>query len=165
MLTHFVDRHDVRMVQARRGFGLGVKPSHFSFAGELPGQHHFHRHNAVQAHLPRFIDHPHAAAVDLLQQFVVAEPHGGLLSHVRHLVPPFADLLQQLVAADPIPSLLVRRKVEGDGAPRGGFLNGLPVSQANLQQAGHTQTLGRVPGQFPAANRTCALVSHSLASC
>ena len=42
-------------------------------ARERPGQNHLHRDDAVQAHLPRSIDHAHAAAGDLFQQFVIAE--------------------------------------------------------------------------------------------
>ena len=73
LLRHFVDRDDVGMLQTGRGFGFGAKPLHIGGAGQLAGQDHLHRYSPIQAWLARFIDHPHAAARDLLQQLVIAE--------------------------------------------------------------------------------------------
>ena len=69
----FVDGDDVRMLQLRRRFRLGAKPAHLRVARQPSGQNHFHRHDAVEIHLPRLPDHAHAAARDLLQQFVIAK--------------------------------------------------------------------------------------------
>ena len=73
MLRDFENRDDAGMIQIRRRFGLGVKPFDIVFAGQLPGQDHLQRDDAVQADLPSFVDHAHPAAGDLFQQFVIAE--------------------------------------------------------------------------------------------
>jgi len=41
---------------------------------ELPGQDHFHSDRAAEAVLSSFVHDAHAAAGDLLDQFVVANP-------------------------------------------------------------------------------------------
>jgi hypothetical protein len=54
-------------------FGLGAKALHVRRGSELSGEDHLQGHRPVQANLPGAIDHAHAAAGDLLQQFVIAE--------------------------------------------------------------------------------------------
>ena len=71
--AHLVDGDDVRMVQTRRRNGLGAEPLDQVRTGARPEGHHLDRDHAVQAALPGAIDHAHAAAADLLQQFVVAK--------------------------------------------------------------------------------------------
>ena len=73
VFADLVDRHDMRMIQVRGGLGLGAKPLHVAAGGEVAGEDHLERHRAVERHLPRLVDDPHAAPGDLLQQFVVAE--------------------------------------------------------------------------------------------
>ena len=69
----FMDRDDVRMVQHRRRRGLGAKTLHERLGRELAGEDHLHRHEAIQADLPGFVHHPHAAAGDLFEQLVIAK--------------------------------------------------------------------------------------------
>ena len=73
MLADFVDRHDVRMVEVGGRLGLGMEPLDGALGSQLTGQNHLQGHQAMEAHLPRLIDHAHAAAGDLLQQLVIAE--------------------------------------------------------------------------------------------
>lgn len=67
------DANDIGMTQARGRFSLGLESLHGHLAGELPGQNHHHRDDAIQAHLPGLIDHAHAATSNLVQQFVIVE--------------------------------------------------------------------------------------------
>ena len=41
--------------------------------GQVAGQDHLHRHQAVESLLPRLVDHAHPAAPDLLEQLILAE--------------------------------------------------------------------------------------------
>ncbi len=73
MLADFVNGHDVRMVQACRCVCFKTETT-FEF---LPCQRseleQFHRDDAIQRNLTGFVDHPHAATGDFLQQLVIAE--------------------------------------------------------------------------------------------
>ena len=73
MHADFVNGHDVRVLQARRGGRLN--PKAFDIVRVRCGAEwqELDCHGAVQADLAGFVDHPHAAPADLLQQFVVAE--------------------------------------------------------------------------------------------
>jgi len=73
VFADFVDPYDVRMLQAGRGSRLGLEAEDGVLARELRRQDHLHRHGAIQADLPRPEHDAHAAARDLLEQFVVAE--------------------------------------------------------------------------------------------
>jgi len=73
VLADFVERHDVRMIQASGGLGFGVKASHLRIAGQQSGANHLHGDDAVEADLAGAIDDAHAAGSKFLQQFVVAE--------------------------------------------------------------------------------------------
>jgi hypothetical protein len=65
--------YDVRMEQPRGRLGLHLKPLQLAGAGKVAGQDHLQRDLAIEADLPRAIDHAHAAAPDLFDQLVV--PH------------------------------------------------------------------------------------------
>ena len=73
VFPHFVNGHDIRVLQLSDGRGLGAEALHVRRAGELPSQDHLYRDGAVQTYLPRPVNHAHATAGDFLQQFVVAE--------------------------------------------------------------------------------------------
>ena len=69
----FVNRDDVRVLQARGGGGFGAEALDEILSRQRPGQEHLHRDDAVQAHLPRSIDDAHPAARDFFQQFVITK--------------------------------------------------------------------------------------------
>jgi hypothetical protein len=73
VLADFVDADDIRMTQAGSRLGFGPKALQLGFTRQLPGQNHLHRDDSVQAYLPRFENHAHAAARNFFQEFVVAE--------------------------------------------------------------------------------------------
>ena len=77
VLTDLVDRHDAGMIEVGRGLGFEMKPPHVGLAGKLAGQNHLEGDRPVEAHLPRLVNDPHAAAGDLLEQFIVAEVPDG----------------------------------------------------------------------------------------
>src|SRR5207247_8534558 len=52
-IPDLVDLHDVAVLQAGDGFGLGAKPGQGRPAGVSPGENHFERDDANQASLPR----------------------------------------------------------------------------------------------------------------
>ena len=73
VLADLEDRHDARMVEVGRRLGLDVEPPHVGLGRELAGKDHLECDRPVQADLPRPVHHAHAAACDLLDQFVIAE--------------------------------------------------------------------------------------------
>jgi hypothetical protein len=73
VLAHFMDGHDVRVLETGRGFGLGTEALHELIAGEPAGKQQLHRDDAIERDLASLEDHAHAAAGDFLDQFIVAE--------------------------------------------------------------------------------------------
>jgi hypothetical protein len=73
VLTDLVNGHDVRVVQPGRRFRLQPKTLHLGGRGQLRRQDHLEGDDAVQADLPRPVNHAHPAARDLFLQLVVAE--------------------------------------------------------------------------------------------
>ena len=61
------------MLEPRRRLGLGAKPPLRLRAREISRGQHLHRDDPPEPPLPRAINHAHAAARDLVEQFVVAE--------------------------------------------------------------------------------------------
>ena len=74
LFADFVNSHDVRMPQRGDHLRFIAKPPHKIRAGKRAVQKHFQRDDAVQAQLPRPINHAHAAARNLFQQVVIAQP-------------------------------------------------------------------------------------------
>ena len=72
-LADFVDRHDVRMVQAGRGLGFGSEALQIRRTSQAAGPDHFHGHQAMEALLLGLVDHAHAALANLLEQVVIAK--------------------------------------------------------------------------------------------
>ncbi len=68
-----VDRHDVGMIQMRRGLSFQAKPLEVVGRREPPGADHLQRQHAVQADLPGLEDDPHSPFRDHLDQLVIAE--------------------------------------------------------------------------------------------
>ena len=66
--------------KAGGGFGLTAKALQVRFGGPLAQANHFERDGAVEAFLPRAINHALAAATDLFQQFVITEVSKHALS-------------------------------------------------------------------------------------
>ena len=73
VLADLVDRHDVRMIQVRRGLRLQAEPLEIIGRREPAGPDHLQRQHAVQADLPCLVNDAHAAFGDDLHQLVVAE--------------------------------------------------------------------------------------------
>jgi hypothetical protein len=73
VFAHFVNGHDVWVLQMRRGLCFHLEPGAGLRAGEPTAQHHLQRHHAVEAFLPRLVDHSHPAAPDLFQDFVIGK--------------------------------------------------------------------------------------------
>ena len=61
------------MIEIGGRFGLAMESLDILLAGQVPGQDHLERDDAVQAQLPSLIDHAHSSAVDFFQQLVIAE--------------------------------------------------------------------------------------------
>ena len=64
VFAHFVDLHDVRMLQARDGFGLGAKTRELVGSGVAAGENHLQRDQAFEACLAGAVNHAHAAAAE-----------------------------------------------------------------------------------------------------
>ena len=86
VLADLVDRHDVRMIQVRRGLRFHPEPLEILGRRESAGPDHLQRQDAVQADLPGLVDDPHTALGEDLEQLVVAEvsdPLPGISRGVR----------------------------------------------------------------------------------
>ena len=89
VLADLMDGHDVHMLQIGGCFGFRMKPLDVLCGGQLSGQDHLDGHDPVEARLSGFVDHPHSAAGNLFEQFVVAEKRrtlGWLLLVRRWLI-------------------------------------------------------------------------------
>jgi hypothetical protein len=86
VLADLVNGDDVRVVELGGRLRLAAKSVHLVCGGELSGEDHLQRYDAVEAALPRFVDDAHAAAGDFLQQLVVAEIGDGAERTVGHRV-------------------------------------------------------------------------------
>src|SRR5437899_4232877 len=74
MHADFVNRYDVRMLQSSRSRGFNSKTPDVFRIRVRPQQKHLHRDDASETHLAGLVNNAHAAARDLLQQLVIAEP-------------------------------------------------------------------------------------------
>jgi hypothetical protein len=72
-LTHFVDRHNMGMVQIRRRLRFVAKPLHFVCIRQTTGMNHLQGDHPVQASVPGLVNHSHAATTYLMKQFVVGK--------------------------------------------------------------------------------------------
>jgi hypothetical protein len=77
VLPNLVDRHDVRMVEVRRGLRLRPKSLHLRGRGEIAGPDHLERHRTLQTDLARQIHHTHAARRQFALQLIIAEGAPG----------------------------------------------------------------------------------------
>src|SRR5207244_11072039 len=75
--AHFVDGEDVWMIETRRRFGFATKTRQRFTRISVVTQNPFQRHDAARMSLPRTINYAHAAASDLFQNLIVAEPPIG----------------------------------------------------------------------------------------
>ena len=73
------DRHDVGVVQPRRGLGLAGEPGELGGVGQPVAGHHLQRHATAQRFLLGFVDDPHAAPADHPQHPEVAQTLHRLL--------------------------------------------------------------------------------------
>jgi hypothetical protein len=74
VLADLVDLHDVGVVQAGDGLGLGAEAVPVGRAGVAARQDHLQRHHPVGLHLARLVDDAHAALGDYLQDLVTEHP-------------------------------------------------------------------------------------------
>src|SRR5207247_106781 len=72
LLEDVVDADDVWVFEPRKGYGFVAKTLDCRGAGDRAGEDRFHGDDAIEADLPRAIDHAHSAAPDFFEQFVVA---------------------------------------------------------------------------------------------
>jgi hypothetical protein len=73
VFADFVNRHDVRMIEARRRGGFVAKALHRLGRGKFAGKNHFNRHLAMETDLACAIDHSHPTARNFLEQLVIAK--------------------------------------------------------------------------------------------
>ena len=74
LLAVVEDRHDVGVVQLRRRACLGLESPHVGPVGTEPRVHDLQRHPALERLVLGLVDDPHAAAAQLAEQRVVAQP-------------------------------------------------------------------------------------------
>src|SRR5262245_28594133 len=77
---HFVNRNDVRMMQATRGDSFAAETSDHRLACHWSEKEHLDRNNPIETFLASFVDNSHSALSDLFQKFVIAERPGGIES-------------------------------------------------------------------------------------
>ena len=70
VFADIVDLHDVRVVQLRDRFGFRTKPFEVRFADIRPTDNHLQRDDAVEVNVPRFVDDPHAAFAEFVEDLV-----------------------------------------------------------------------------------------------
>ena len=73
VLTHLIDRDNMRMIEVRGGLGLKSEAEQVIIGREPPGPNHLECQNAIQADLASTVDHSHAPLRDHALQFVVAK--------------------------------------------------------------------------------------------
>ena len=81
LLADLVDLDDVRVLQPGDGLGLAAEPLPTLGRQVRPGQDHLEGDGPVQFAVAGAVDHPHAAAADLLQNVVAV--HAWLLAAPR----------------------------------------------------------------------------------
>jgi hypothetical protein len=70
VLTDFVNRDDIRVLQLSDGLGLDQKAGQLCFAGMRARENHLEGDEAVEAQVLRLVDHTHAAAAQYAQDLV-----------------------------------------------------------------------------------------------
>ncbi len=78
LLAGVVDRHDVRVLDRRRGAELALEATAELLVGGELGRDHLQRHLAVERDVARAIDDPHPAATGDVLDHVVGERRPGL---------------------------------------------------------------------------------------
>ena len=73
VLADFVNRHDIGMIEIRRGFGFGAKTLHFGRSRQLTRTDHLERHDAIHTYLAGIVHHSHPTFSDFAEQFVIPE--------------------------------------------------------------------------------------------
>ena len=70
VFADIVNLHDVRVVQLRDGFGFRTKPFEVRFADIRAADNHLQRDDAVEVNVPRFVNDPHAAFAEFVEDLV-----------------------------------------------------------------------------------------------
>jgi hypothetical protein len=86
-LADLVDLHDVGVLKAGDGLGLGAEAGQFVGAGVGAGQDHLEGDQAVQAEVPGLVDDAHAAPAQFPEELVAGDDGavgGGRLGRLRH---------------------------------------------------------------------------------
>ena len=73
LLADVVDLDDVGVLEPRDGLGLGAEAGRLGRPGVAARQDHLERDLAIEADVPRPVDHAHPAAAELLQDLVAGQ--------------------------------------------------------------------------------------------
>src|SRR5262249_22221043 len=71
--TDIVDGDNVRVIELRRGFGLGSEALDLYLTGKLAGENHLQSNNAIEAYLAGAINDAHSALGNFIEQLVIVE--------------------------------------------------------------------------------------------
>ena len=110
MLADRENRHNVRMVELRDGLRLALKPLAAFGVEEPVARDDLQRDVAAERLLDRLVDDPHAAAAQLADDPVLAQPIGeGLWSYSRFRTRPPTDRLScSIIATEGSSSRILR---------------------------------------------------------
>ncbi len=70
MRARFEQSNNTGVLELSCGRGLGLEAQAVVGVGQLAAEDHLQGDDAAQAHMPRLVNNAHAAAADLLQEFV-----------------------------------------------------------------------------------------------
>jgi hypothetical protein len=79
VLSDFVDRHNVRVIQLSRGFSFAAKTRKVSPSCRRSAENDLQRNDAIEALLTRSVNNTHSAAPQLFEQLVVTDCLEGRL--------------------------------------------------------------------------------------
>src|SRR4029077_20821125 len=107
--AHFINRKDVWMIQTGHRLGFSSETLQCSVRIGAITKDALYRHDAPGMSLPGAIDHSHAAATDLFEDFVISQEPGlvwrvhfgkdGLKKRLRYIVTAFQSLAQEATHA------------------------------------------------------------------
>ena len=73
VLTHFVNRHDARVIELGDGLGFILEAAQLGVVGQDSGLDHLEGDGAVERDLVRLVNNSHSAAAEFFLNLVVAE--------------------------------------------------------------------------------------------
>src|SRR5262249_47424697 len=78
-LTDIIDRHNVRVIELGRRFGLGSEALDLNLTGKLAGENHLQSDNTIEAYLAGAVNNAHSALRNFFEQLVIVETTEGLI--------------------------------------------------------------------------------------